>query len=110
MALENQIQQEKKWAFDFPVSEAKPLRSEHPIDKQEAYHVMETELNEKIIAITLEIRKKYPELLTHLNEMPISAPDQEHPDMSYNVLRGYYDSLCTLVETYKVNYPKSRLF
>ena len=45
---------------------------------------METvlEINEKIVSITNKIREENPELLEYLNEMPITVPYLENPEIT----------------------------
>ncbi len=67
----------------------------------------ELELNEKILGITNNIREKHPELLKHLNEMPITVPYEENPRITVKTLTAYYDSLVILVEDYEENHAKN---
>ncbi len=60
----------------------------------------ELELNEMILGVTKNIREKYPELLKHLNEMPITVPYEENPGVTAKTLTSYYDSLVTLLDEY----------
>ena len=61
----------------------------------------EIELNEMILGISNNIRDNHPELLKHLNEMPITVPYHENPEISVGILKTYYDSLVVLVDEYK---------
>lgn len=60
---------------------------------------METirELNERIIAITLKLNEEHPELSEFLNEMPVTLPNEENPEITLKVLNEYYDSLGNLL-------------
>ena len=60
---------------------------------------METkrEWNEKILAITMLIHEKRPELSKYLAEMPITIPDESKPVINIKVLKDYYDSLDNLL-------------
>jgi len=58
----------------------------------------ELELNEMILVITNKIREEHPELLQYLNEMPITVPYQENPEVTIKTLTSYYDSLKILFE------------
>lgn len=62
-------------------------------------------LNEKIMVLTLRISEDHPELLKYLDEMPISVPDENHPEINLKNLRIYHDSLCALLKNYKVDHP-----
>lgn len=63
----------------------------------------EIELNEKILRITNKIRKGHPEFLKYLNEMPITVPYEENPEITVKNLKNYYDSLVVLFKDYKDN-------
>lgn len=60
----------------------------------------EDELNDKILKITMVIRENYPELSKYLNEMPITIPIDEHPDVHIKNLTKYYDSLVEVFRNY----------
>lgn len=64
---------------------------------------METkkEIEAKIIAITNKITQNYPELLTYLNEMPVTIPDEKNPKINGAVLQEYYESLCSILKKYE---------
>src|SRR5688572_24356446 len=70
------------------------------------YQDTEKDLNAKILKITQMIRDEYPELSSFLNEMPITVPDDEHPDVELDSLKGYYDSLTTLLSKYRLEHPR----
>jgi hypothetical protein len=65
----------------------------------------ENELNEKIMAITLLIQEKFPELLNFLNEMPITIPDENTPEINNKILKEYYDSLSNTLKAYMLEHP-----
>lgn len=60
----------------------------------------EQELNTKIMKITMVIQENYPELSKFLNEMPVTIPTENHPQVTVNNLQKYYDSLLTLFRNY----------
>lgn len=62
----------------------------------------EKELNEKIMAITMKIHKEYPELSKYLNELPVTIPIENNPEINNRVLTDYYESLVKLLSTYKL--------
>ncbi|MEP7197502.1 MAG: alpha/beta fold hydrolase [Saprospiraceae bacterium] len=66
------------------------------------------ELNENILAITNIIREKHPELVKYLNEMPLTVPYAENPDIAFKTLNSYYSSLETLLTDTKVNYQGNK--
>jgi hypothetical protein len=61
---------------------------------------METvsELNKKIIEVTMKIQQKHPELMNFLNEMPVTIPNEKHPHINISVLKKYYESLLSVLE------------
>lgn len=60
----------------------------------------EEELNAKIMKVTMVIHENYPELSKYLNEMPITLPVVNHPEVTIKNLQKYYDSLLTLFRNY----------
>ncbi len=69
----------------------------------------ELELNEMILSITNKIRATHPELLTYLDEMPLTVPYVENPEIVITTLTAYYDSLAVLLDEYKNNTPNNTL-
>ena len=61
----------------------------------------EKELNAKIIEVTMQIQKEFPELSKYLNEMPITIPTDENPEINASILNSYYQSLCKFLASYK---------
>ena len=66
----------------------------------------EIELNEMIIGIKNLITTKYPELQKFLDEMPITIPTEDSPEINIEILSSYYNSLYDMVEDYKDNKSK----
>jgi hypothetical protein len=64
---------------------------------------METEktINEKILAITMLVKEKYPELQGFLGEMPVTIPNDSNPQITVKILQDYYNSLQALVKKYE---------
>ena len=60
----------------------------------------EKEWNAKILAITMLIQEKHPELSKYLAEMPVTIPDENHPEVNIKALKDYYDSLDSLIKRY----------
>ncbi len=67
----------------------------------------ELELNEMILVIINKIRERDPELLKYMNEMPLTVPYQENPEITVKTLTSYYDSLVVLFEEYENNQTKN---
>ncbi len=61
------------------------------------------ELNERILAVTLEIQENYPELAKYITEMTETMPDEKSPDVDNDKLQNYYNSLIDMVKKYKEN-------
>jgi len=66
----------------------------------------EKELNAAILRISMTILEKYPELSEYLREMPVTIPSEKDPEITLNHLKSYYESLNSLMNKYKVDYPK----
>jgi hypothetical protein len=72
----------------------------------------EDEINAKILKITMVIQENYPELSKYLNEMPITIPIDNRPEVNVKNLHKYYDSLVALFRKYvaehQLNYINQR--
>jgi hypothetical protein len=68
---------------------------------------MKTEiiLIEKIISITAMIKEKHPELMRFIDEMPITIPDENNPQLNTTALIEYYNSLNDLLKKYDIQHP-----
>ncbi len=67
----------------------------------------EHELNDAIVKITMKIQQDYPELSKFITEMPVTIPNEKHPDINNKALEEYYDSLLSLLQKYDENHlPK----
>lgn len=60
----------------------------------------EEELNEKIMKITMVIHENYPELSKFLNEMPVTIPIINRPEVKVHNLENYYNSLVSIFRNY----------
>ena len=60
----------------------------------------EHQLTDDILKITLVIKGQYPELAKYIEEMPVTIPDKETPQINTKNLQTYYDSLLSLVKKY----------
>ena len=67
---------------------------------------IENDLNAKILKITMKIKDHYPELSQYLEEMPVTVPSENDPEITLTHLKTYYESLNSLLNKYKVDYPK----
>jgi len=86
--------------------EIKPVPDGQNLDKHVAFEQIEKDLNSKILKITMKIKDHYPELSKYLEEMPVTIPSENDPEITLNNLKTYYDSLNSLLNKYKVDYPK----
>ena len=66
------------------------------------------ELNLKITNITMLIQEKYPELAEFLNEIPITIPKEQSPEINISILKDYFNSLDTLLKDYILEHPEMR--
>lgn len=64
----------------------------------------EAELNKNIVKMSMTIRNEFPELMKFLNEMPITIPNLENPEINIKTLQDYYDSLEDLLRKYAPNH------
>lgn len=60
----------------------------------------EAELNDKIMKLTMVIQENYPELSKYLNEMPVTVPVDNNPEVNLMALSKYYDSLLSWFRNY----------
>ncbi len=58
----------------------------------------EKELHARILSLTMLIKEKYPEMSKFLEEMPVTVPNEESPEINTTVLQNYYDSLHNLLK------------
>ncbi len=68
---------------------------------------METEndLNAKILKITMTIKDKHPELSKYIEEMKVTIPDENNPEITLKNLKAYHDSLNSVLTSYLVDHP-----
>ena len=58
----------------------------------------EKELNTRIIALTMQIQEKHPELLKFLDEMPVTVPNEVNPEINIKILSDYCESLDNILK------------
>jgi hypothetical protein len=76
------------------------------LNKNVAYEDIEKDLNARILKVTMKIKDHYPELSKYLDEMPVTVPSEKDPEITLNNLKTYYESLNSLLNKYKVDFPK----
>jgi hypothetical protein len=62
------------------------------------------ELNQAILKKTMTIKDKFPELSKYIEEMPVTIPDVENPEITIKSLKEYYDSLDAILKKYAPNH------
>lgn len=70
------------------------------------YQEAEKELNSKILKITLKINDQFPELSKYLEEMPVTIPVDNKPEITLKNLSAYYESLKVLLNKYIDEHPQ----
>jgi hypothetical protein len=70
-------------------------------DKHADYEQIAKDLNSKILKITMMIKDDYPGLFPYLEEMPVTVPSENDPEITLNQLKSYIESLNSLLEKYK---------
>jgi hypothetical protein len=77
-------------------------------DKLTANEQLENDLNSKIMEITMTINNQYPELSQYLEEMPVTVPTENDPEITLNHLKSYYLSLNSILNKYKDEHRKMK--
>lgn len=65
----------------------------------------EADLNSKILKITMTIMDQYPELSKYIEEMPVTIPNENNPEITLSNLKAYYESLSLMLNKYKTEHP-----
>lgn len=65
----------------------------------------ESEFVKKIMSITTLIKERHPELISFLEELPVTIPDVNDPQLNLKSLKEYYESLCVLLKKYEIEHP-----
>ena len=60
----------------------------------------ENEINKDIIATTMVIDEKFPELSKYIEEMPVTIPNKNEPEINETNLEDYQSSLDALLNKY----------
>ncbi|MBN2635485.1 MAG: hypothetical protein JXR61_04385 [Prolixibacteraceae bacterium] len=76
------------------------------INIKQNFEQTEKDLNSRILKITMMITDHYPELSQYLEEMPVTVPSENDPEITLNQLKSYYESLISLLQKYNVDYSK----
>jgi hypothetical protein len=70
------------------------------------YMQLEKVYNTKIIDIILKIQNDYPELSKYIDEMPVTIPNSNNPEINFKNQKQYYCSLELLLNIYKQSHVK----
>jgi hypothetical protein len=65
-----------------------------------AYKESEKDLNSNILKITMRIKDQFPALSKYIEEIPVTIPDEKHPEISLKNLKIYYESLNSMLNKY----------
>jgi len=52
--------------------------------------------NEKIMKLIEKLKVDHPELITFLDEIPMTIPNETDPQIGVNILKEYYQTLLNL--------------
>ena len=88
--------------------EIQPALYEFNKEPKDIYAGNESDLNAKILEITMKIKDQYPELSKYIDEMSVTIPDEKAPQITLKNLRTYYDSLNTVLNTYIKDHPAGK--
>lgn len=88
--------------------EVRSVMNSQPTPKANVYQDTEKDLNAKILKMTLMIREQYPELSKYLEEMPVTVPNAENPNIELENLKKYYSSLTAILERYKLEHTNRK--
>lgn len=55
----------------------------------------------EISKVTRDIETNYPSIYEHLDEIPMTIPDQQNPDINAKELEDYLESLKEIIKKYK---------
>lgn len=66
----------------------------------------EEEINKAILKINMKIKEEFPEISKYIQEIPITIPDTDNPEINSKILKDYYDSLIVIVKNYSKNHNK----
>lgn len=87
-------------------TETKTVTEGQTPQKHVDFEQKEKDLNSKILKITMWIQNHYPELSQYLEEMPVTVPSENDPEITLHQLQSYYESLISLLKKNKVDHSK----
>lgn len=80
--------------------ENQPALYEQSLDMTAVSEEAEKDLNAKILKITMRIKDHFPELSKYIEELSVTIPDEENPEINQDNLKIYYDSLNSMLNKY----------
>ena len=66
----------------------------------------ENEINKDIIETTMVIDETFPELSKYIEEMPVTIPNTNEPEINEKNLKDYQSSLDVLLNKYAANHNR----
>jgi len=66
----------------------------------------ENEINKDIIETTMVIDETFPELSKYIEEMPVTIPNTNEPEINETNLKDYQSSLDALLNKYAANHNR----
>ena len=64
----------------------------------------ENEINKNIVETKMDIDEKFPELSKYIDEMSVTIPNTNEPEINETNLEDYQSSLCVLLNKYAANH------
>lgn len=92
---------ENKTAINTEQTNSQAVHEEKNLNNKMSYEEVESDLNSKILEVTMSIKAHYPELSKYLEEMPVTIPDEKNPEITLKNLSSYYESLNSILNKYK---------
>lgn len=66
---------------------------------------IKNELDKKILDLTMIIKEKYPELSKYIEEIPVTIPNDNQPEINRVELHNYYETLISVLRKYIEEHP-----
>lgn len=89
-------------------NEVRAVMDSKTITRAAIYQDTIEDLNAKILKITMMIKEQFPELSKYLEEMPVTIPNKEHPEVELENLKKYFNTLNAILERYKLEHTNRK--
>lgn len=66
----------------------------------------ENEINKNVTETTMAINEKFPELSKYIEEMPVTIPNTNEPEINETNLKDYQSSLDALLNKYAAKHNR----